>query len=278
LNLFKEFIVEKLASKPLRDKKIIVACSANKMSSLVANLQALGACALPFPVIEVRGVDDTGPLDRTLSSLHTYDWIIFTSVHGVLHFFRRYFERNISKEAANQLKFCAIGPATARALKENGIDADLIPQDYVAEGVIDALIEYCGGLPNLKGRRILIPRAKVARDILPNTLKAAGAQVDIVPCYQTMCAEIDEDTIHAIMSDCPDMIVFTSSSTVRNMVGILGEHSGRNLLQNSTVAAIGQITADSVRAYGKEVEIIPKKSTIDSLIQAIREYYTNGIQ
>ena len=246
------------------------------MSALVTGLQALGAYTLPFPVIEVRGTDETDSLDKALSSLHTYDWIIFTSVHGVQHFFQRFFEYNINNDVLNHLKHCAIGPATARALKENGIDVDLIPQNFVAEGVVEALAHYSRGLKNLEGIRILLPRAKVARDILPAALKAAGAQVDIVVCYQTVCADFDEKAISAIRTGYPDMVVFTSSSTVKNMISVLGDRTGRELLKKSTVAAIGQITADSVRSFGKEVEIIPKESTIDSLIQAIREYCIRG--
>lgn len=261
-------------SEPLRGKTILLASSASKLDSLTGGLLSSGATVLAFPVIEIRGVQDTSPLDRALSTLDTYDWILFTSVHGVQYFFRRLHARNVDTSILGGLKFCVIGPATANALRENGFEADLIPERFLAEGVVEALERHVGGLRNLSGRRILMPRARVARDVLPRALREAGAQVTIAVCYETVKAGVRRRDIRAVMEAAPDLIVFTSASTVRNTVEIFGPDQGRQLLQKSTIAAIGPVTAGAVKLFGKEVEIIPKESTIDSLIQAIKEHYS----
>jgi len=261
------------AHNPLHNKTILVACSAKKVSTLSDGLMALGAEVTPIPVIEIRDIDDKSPLDNALTSLDKYAWIIFTSAHGASYFSQRFHERKISRNALEKSKICAIGPATESILKDLGFDVDLVPDRFVAEGVVEALENYYGDLNGLAGNRILLPRAKIARDVLPDTLKAAGAYVDIVPCYQTVKAELNEETIRRLTAEIPDMIVFTSASTVKNMVEILGHTAGKNMLQKSTVAAIGPITADTVASYGKHAEIIPRESTIASLLQSIKEHY-----
>jgi len=264
---------DRAQAHPLRDRKIFVACSEKKMSALVEGLRASGATVLPFPIIEIRGIEDKRPLDQALGSLHKYAWIIFTSAHGVLYFSKRFHERALDKDLLSDTKICAIGPATAKTLRENGFRIDLIPELFIAEGVLEALGRYCGGLKTLAGRNILIPRAKEARNELPEALLKAGAHVDIVVCYQTVRAEMSQEDIAAFTAETPDMVVFTSSSTVKFTMEILGPGSGKKLLQKSTVAAIGPVTADTVESFGKHVEIVPKESTIVSLIHSIEEYY-----
>lgn len=262
---------------PLHDKTALVACSAKKMSSLADGLRALGAKVTPFPIIEIRGVEDKRPLDEALASLDKYEWVIFTSEHGVLYFSRRFRERNINANAFENIKICAIGTATANALRENGFRADLIPDFFVAEGVIEALGKYCGGLQNLAGRRILIPRARVARNELPDALASAGAHVDIVVCYETVRSELSGEDIARYTKPAPDLAVFTSSSTVKNTMEALGNAAGRELLEKTVIAAIGSITAGAVESYGKHVEIVPKESTIVALIRSIEEYFSRQL-
>jgi uroporphyrinogen III methyltransferase/synthase len=257
----------------LNGKKIIVACSAKKMSLLAGSLRELGAEVLPFPVIEIRGTEDTGPLDKALSSLSGYRWIVFTSVHAVLYFFKRIRESGTAVAIPDSLEFCAIGPATASALREHGFEPDLVPERFVAEGVVEALETRAGGRRNLKGCRILLPRAKVARDVLPKALEAAGAHVDIAVCYETIRSELSREDINRFRKTSPDLMVFTSSSTVTNSLEALGIAAGKEMLSKSAVAAIGPVTANTIRSYGKEAEILPGESTIASLVQAIAEYY-----
>ena len=260
-------------NKPLGNRSIWVACSAKKMSLLSDGLRKLGAAVTPLPVIEIRDIENKGPLDNALTSIGTYAWIIFTSAHGVTYFSKRLHELRISRNLLKESKICAIGPATESTLIELGFEVSLVPARFVAEGVVEALEDYCGGLKGLAGSRILLPRAKTARDVLPDALKEAGAHVNIVSCYETVKAELNEETIGRLTAEVPDLIVFTSSSTVKNMIEILGHNMGKNILRKATVAAIGPITADTVASYGKHVEIVPKESTIASLIQSIKKYY-----
>lgn len=257
----------------LKGRKILVACSAKKMSLLAGSLRELGAEVLPFPVIEIKDTEDTGPLDTALSSLPRYKWVVFTSVHAVLCFFKRFHGGATAAGIPNSLEFCAIGPATASALREQGVEPDLVPERFVAEGVVEALETRAGGLRNLKGCRILLPRAKVARDVLPKALEAAGAHVDIVVCYETIRSELSREDINRFRKISPDLMVFTSSSTVTNSMEVLGIAAGKEMLSKSAAAAIGPVTANTLSRYGKEAEILPEESTIASLVQAIAEYY-----
>jgi uroporphyrinogen III methyltransferase / synthase len=252
-----------------------VACSAKKMVELVAGIEAMGGNAVPFPVIETQDIADKQLLDKALNSLQEYAWIVFTSAYGVSYFMKRMKDLGIRTSAQEMPKICAIGPATARALQEFGYEAALIPQKFVAEGVIDALEKYCGGLQALEGRRILIPRAKEAREVLPEALVAAGALVDIAPCYQTVRAEPDGDVLHRLKEGKPDLAVFTSSSAINNFVDILGQEDGKRTLAESAVAVIGPVTYRTAESFGKRPEIIPKENTIASLLEAIRLYYSS---
>ena len=254
--------------KSLDGKRILVACSAKKMSALSDGLQQRGASVLPLPIIEIRGVEDRTPIRNALDHIGQYAWIIFTSAHGVVHFFDICRDRQFPPPP----RFCAVGPATAHALKEYGIQPHLVPERFVAEGIIEALGSFCGGLKKLAGCRILLPRAKVARDVLPRALESAGADVDIVVCYETVRAEIGREEIRRLRNSSPDLMVFTSSSTVVNMMETLGKAEAKDLLSRSAVAAIGPVTASTLESFGKRADIVPEESTIASLIQAIETY------
>jgi uroporphyrinogen III methyltransferase / synthase len=264
-----------LLPKPLRNRTILVACSAKKMLELVAGIEAMGGNAVSFPVIETQGIDDKRLLDKALNSLQEYAWVIFTSAYGVSYFIQRMKELGITPSAQQMPKICTIGPATARALQDFGYEPTLIPERFVAEGVVEALEEYCGGLPALAGKRILIPRAKEAREVLPEALAAVGAFVEVAPCYQTVRPEADGDILNRLKKRRPDLAVFTSSSAIKNFVDILGPEVGIRTLLESTIAVIGPITSGTAESFGKRPEIIPKENTIASLLEAIRLYYSN---
>lgn len=259
------------ANKPLRGRTILVACSASKMVELTARLEEAGGRVLPFPVIEVREMEDHGMLDRALAQLEEYAWIIFTSGHAVAFFMRRLNERKPA--AARMPKICAIGPATARAVAGFGCEVALVPERFVAEGIVEALDKYAGGLGSLAGQRILIPRALEGREVIPEALAAAGALVDVVPCYRTVRAGLDEDAAWRIRQAKIDMIVFTSSSAVRGMMDSLGREDAQKLLLGSAVAVLGPVTGKTVEDFGKRAEIIPRASTIEALAREICSYY-----
>lgn len=262
-----------LSPKPLSNLTILIACSAKKMAELVAGIQAMGGNAVPFPIIEAQEIEDKHLLDEALASLQKYAWIIFTSAYGVSFFMQRMNQLAIGTNNQNMPNICAIGPATARAVKESGYDVALIPTKFVAEGVVEALGKYHGGLQALAGHRILIPRAKDARELLPEALLEAGALVDVAPCYQTVRVEPDGAILRQLREKKPDLIIFTSSSGIRHLVDLLEEDEGRSMLMKSVVAVIGPITYNTAESFGKHAEIIPKENTIASLLEAIREYF-----
>lgn len=262
-----------LKSKPLSNLTVLIVCSAKKMSELAAGIEAMGGSALPFPVIEARDIEDKRCLDEAIVSLHKYDWIVFTSAYGVSFFMKRIKELGASAPIHGMPKICAIGPATAAAVRESGSDVALVPRQFVAEGVLEALADYGGGIRALAGKCILIPRAQEAREILPSALAEAGATVDVVPCYQTVRAEPEESTTLRLREKKPDLTIFTSSSCIRSLVDLLGETEGRKLLIQSVVAVIGPITGSTAESFGKRAEIMPEENTIASLLQAISVYY-----
>jgi uroporphyrinogen-III synthase len=241
------------------------------MPELAAGLETMGASVLPFPVIEAKPVEDSQSMDKAILSLRKYDWIIFTSVYGVEFFMQRLNECGFGNQGMP--KICAVGPATAAGLKKFGREATLLPKEYVGEGILKALIDYYGGIHHLAGLDILLPRAKVAREFLPEALSEVGAKVDVVACYQTVRSKIDPGTMEKLEEKRPDLLVFTSSSTINNLMDILGTGAGRRMLMETTVAVIGPITASTAAAFGKRADIIPRENTIVSLLEAIREYY-----
>jgi uroporphyrinogen III methyltransferase / synthase len=261
------------APKPLQGLTILVACSAKKLAELVSGLRAMGGTVLPFPVIEAKEIEDMHLLDHSLESLREYDWILFTSAYGVRFFLQRLNEYAVDMTSRTMPKLCAIGPATAAELKEFGYDASLVPERFLAEGVLDALGKYHGGIQNLAGKRILLPRALNARELLPTALAKAGAWVDVIPCYQTVRGQIDADVLLQLRKKDPDLIVFTSSSTISNLFETLGLEAGKQLLHHSTVAVLGPVTGNTAQSFGKSPEIIPKENTVASLIEAIGGYY-----
>ncbi len=260
-------------AKPLVNRTALITCSAKKMPVLVRGIREMGGTAIPFPAIEIRDIEDKAPLDSALESLHHYSWIIFTSAYAVRYFTKRLQELEIQWPASTATKICAIGPATATEARESGFKVELVPENYAAEGVVDALAKYCGGLHALEGHKILLPRALEAREILPEALLGAGALVDVIPCYRTVRAAPDNALLQRLKKAAPDLILFASSSGVRNFVEMLGEQEGKNLLAKSVVAAIGPITGSTIASFGKRAEIIPDENTIDSLLEAIRRYY-----
>jgi uroporphyrinogen III methyltransferase / synthase len=259
--------------KPLLNKTVFVACSASKKDELVSGLELLGATAIHIPVIEVVELDDKRLLDEALRSLEQYSWIIFTSTYGVNYFSQRLKTLDIKMPPQEYTKICAIGPGTAGTVCEFGYDVELIPEQFVAEGVIAALEKYLEGSGGFSDQRILIPRAKEGRELLPTALKESGAQVDVVPCYQTIQPKIEQALKDQLMQKHLDLIIFTSSSTVKNLLGIFGEEHGLKLLRESIVAVIGPITAGTVDSFGGKVNIVPKESSLSSLLEAIREFY-----
>jgi uroporphyrinogen III methyltransferase/synthase len=258
-------------SRPLFGKKILVTRSHEQASFFAELLIEKGAEPIECSTIEVLPPDDWAPLDRAIQNIKKYQWLIFTSVNGVRFFLERLKLLGHDLRILKGIKLCTIGPATAAELRRIGITPDFMPAEYIAEAIVKGL-----GPKRLKGTRILLPRAKVAREILPKELTRLGAKVDVVTVYQTVRPDNDLDRIGSLLRNGEiDVATFTSSSTVKNFVDMLGHKEVPSLLKKVAVACIGPITAKTAKVYGIQTEIMPKAYTIPALTEAIVYYFKN---
>ncbi|MFX4260632.1 uroporphyrinogen-III C-methyltransferase [Pelotomaculum propionicicum] len=255
--------------KPLFGKRILVTRSREQASVLSEALEALGAEPLEFPTISVVEPEDFGPLDLALDNLGSYQWVIFTSVNGVESFFKRLRYHRKDVRELYGAKLCAIGPKTREALENYGLIVDYVPVEFRAEEILKVLQGKVAA-----GDRVLMPRADIARKILPESLSRLGAQVDEVTAYRTVPGEGQGGRIAEMLKKGEiHGITFTSSSTVRNFVNMLGATDIKSLLGNVTVACIGPVTADTAREMGIEADLVAEEYTIEGLIKAILNYY-----
>lgn len=256
--------------KPLLGKRIVVTRAREQASDLVNLLSENGAECIELPTIKVEPPDDPAPLDRAIKNLSTYDWLVFTSVNGVSFFFDRLFSSGRDMRSLGSLKTAAIGPATEKKLLGYGIKSDIVPESYIAESIVDSFRNQ-----EIKGKKILLPRASESRAILPEELSKMGAFVDEITAYRTR-AVCDESVnlIKELKNKTIDMATFTSSSTVINFAALLPSGTIEDLMKDIAVAAIGPITADTAKNMGIKVQIIAKSFTIPGLCDAILQYYT----
>lgn len=254
--------------KPLSGLRILVGRARHQADALSSGLRKLGADVLEIPFIEIRRPRSYRPLDSALKNLHEYDWLILTSVNGVDAFWDRLRKLHVKKKDLTHLQIAAIGPATKEAIEKHGVRVDVVPNEYVAESVVARLYD------RVAGRRVLLARAKVARDVIPRELRNLGAQVDVVEVYETVIPRASRVRLRAVIKDperCPQIITFTSSSTVRNFLALLAGENARatRVLQGIRFASIGPVTSSTLREFGLPVDIEAKEYTIPQLIDAI---------
>ena len=255
--------------RPLLGKRIIVTRARQQASDLVGRLSDLGAECLEYPTIKIVPPKDPGPLQQAVKNLPTYDWIVFTSVNGVIHFFEQLFAAGNDVRALGRMQTAAIGPATAEQLRKFGLNSDIVPETYRAESVVDAFKEK-----NLKAKKILLPRAGEARPILPVELAKMGAEVDEIPAYETLIATENADDLNMQLEEKRvDLVTFTSSSTVKNFKSLLPADRFKKLMQGVTMASIGPITTETAKELGFDVHISADSFTIPGLVEAILQYY-----
>jgi len=248
---------------PLFGQKIVVTRAPNQASEFSERLRGLGADAIELPVISIQPPEDPAPLDQAIGNLASYDWLIFTSVNGV-RFFTERLDHSAHDLRSLKARICAIGPATRRAVEDLHLKVDLMPEEYVAESLLKA---FAG--EKIAGQRILLPRAAVARDLIPKELTKLGAQVDVVEAYRNMTPEDAVSRAREIFaaSKKPDWVTFTSSSTVNNLLAA----AGREALEGVRIASIGPVTSETARAQGLKVDVEAKQYTLDGLIRALLE-------
>ena len=247
---------------PLQGKRILVTRAQAQAHDLEARLRTLGAVPLPFPTIHITPPKDGyATLDAALHELATFDWVVFTSVNGVDHVWRRLAVLGLDDHIFTRLQLAAIGPATAAELAARNLQSAVVPKRFVAEALLDVL-------PNPAGKRFLLPRAALARDMLRTGLQHAGAQVVEVPAYDTILPEPSSETLAELEAGV-DVLTFTASSTVRNFVAQLGQVRARSLADRAQVAVIGPVTAETARALGLHVDVVASEYTIGGLVAAL---------
>ncbi|HWP46289.1 MAG TPA: uroporphyrinogen-III synthase [Candidatus Limnocylindrales bacterium] len=255
-------------SSPLLGKRILVTRAQEQAGMLVKLLEEQGAKPLEFPVIEIVPPASWEKLDQAISRLEDYTWLIFTSVNGVKYFLQRLTFNGKDLRNLKDIRICTIGPGTAAALEKLGIQVHWIPDEYRAEAIVAGLGK------ELIGRRVLLPRAEIARDLLPEQLKKLGVEIEVVTAYRTIQAPYSADQIRALLqAQEVDMITFTSSSTVRNFLNLFEEGERIGLLGRTLLACIGPITAETVRKFGLSPHIVASEYTIPGLVRAIVEFY-----
>lgn len=254
-------------NKPLFGKTIVVTRARAQASALTKQLEAAGAQVIEAPAIKIMPASDYAPLDKAIDNISTYKWLVLTSANGVDAFFDRLANAGLDSRNLAAVKIAAIGSETAKALKKYGITANLVPSAFKAEELAEALSSEIA-----VGDKILLARAKVAREVLPESLRALGASVDVVTAYETVTAlNNKEELLSALQNGQVDMVTFTSSSTVTNLLEALDNN--KDLLKNVTIAAIGPITADTCRKHNLEPAVEAAEFTISGLTEAIQSYY-----
>lgn len=258
--------------KPLAGKRIVVTRARAQAADFIRRLEEIGASVIEFPTIEVQPPENFARFDEAIGKISSYDWLIVTSVNGVEPLIARLRAQGKSVLALSHLKVGAIGPQTAKKLEAAGIKVDFVPSRYQAEGILDLLSPEM-----MHGQRVLIPRAAKARDVLPETLRAWGASVDMVDAYQTVLPAGDElaDLRRLLRQGEVNLITFTSSSTVSHFARLFDDANLSTIVGEARIACIGPITARTVEELGGHVEIVANEFTIAGLIAAIVAYYSD---
>ncbi len=264
---------------PLAGIRVLVGRARHQASALSAGLKAVGADVIEIPFIEIRKLRSYRPLDAALKRIAEYHWLILTSVNGVEALSARMKRWKIKRSQFAHLQIAAIGPATKSEIERLGLKVALVPEQYIAESVVASL------RGKVEGKRVLLARARVARDVIPRELRKMGARVDVVEAYETLVPASSKRRLRAVMKNSkrrPDVVTFTSSSTVRNFVALLGGRGPHSTslragpphanLEGIQLASIGPITSATLCELGFPVHIEATEYTIPGLITAIASY------
>jgi uroporphyrinogen-III synthase len=245
--------------------RVLVGRASHQASTLSAGLKALGADVIEVPFIEIRPPRSYRPFDSGLNRVSEYDWLVLTSVNGVRALTARMKQLQLSLEHLAHLKIAAIGPATRSAVEQLGLKVAVVPAQYIAESVVESLHG------KVDDQRVLLARARVARDVIPRELRKMGAKVDVLEAYETIVPLSSKERLRLVIKDPklrPHVVTFTSSSTVRNFVALLGSRR-RSSLDNVQFASIGPVTSATLREFRLPVYVEAREYTIPGLIKAI---------
>ncbi len=248
--------------RPLFGKRVVVTRPRSQAGAQLQALRDLGAHAIAFPTIRIEPIEASPEIDAMVAAVHTYDLIVLTSVNGVHCFFDRLQDKGRDARSLHGATIVAIGPKTAAACRARSVRPDVVPTDFVAEGVLEALAGR-----DLAGARILIPRAREAREVLPEAFVGAGATVDVVPVYDTLPEDHSPEEIVRVLD--ADYVTFTSGSTVTNFVEVMRRSGHGDALPKVKAASIGPVTSAAVREAGLHFVLEAEESTVDGLMEAL---------
>jgi uroporphyrinogen-III synthase len=253
------------AEEPLSGWRILTTRASGQSGGLAQPLRVMGAEVVEIPTIEIKPPTSYKALDAALKNVGKYDWLILTSVNGVDALFERLKKLRIPAGNLMHLQIAAIGPATQREIEKQGLQVAVTPERYVAESVVEALQD------RMEGKRVLLVRAKVARDVLPNELKKAGAKVDVAEAYETHVPKGAKEKLNRLFcndSSRPDIVTFTSSSTATNFLALL-EKDHYHGLREIWLASIGPVTSETLKQAGFKANIEAVEYTMEGLALAI---------
>jgi uroporphyrinogen III methyltransferase/synthase len=261
-----------MADQPLAGKRIVVTRARTQAGSLAQRIEALGGVVIELPTIEIEPPANFTAFDAELTRIESYHWLIFTSVNSIDPFLARLNHVGKSVMDLKKLKTAAVGAATAARLAAVGISLALVPTRYQAEGLLESF-----DAASMRGKRVLIPQAAQARDILPETLRRWGAEVEVIAAYRTVAPDYDNSVVkERLLRGEIDIVTFTSSSTASHFCQLFGGAALSSIVGNAAIACIGPITAKTVEELGGKVAILARQSTIDGLIEALVEYCTGA--
>ena len=259
------------ATLPLKGRRVLITRARKQADGLTNLLREQGAEVVQVPAIEIRPPASFEALDEALKKIIDYDWLILTSVNGVDALFERLAALGLDESSLQHLKIAAIGPITEQAIADRGLVVDVVPDRYIAEEVVRVL------WPHVRKQRVLLVRAKIARDVIPSQLATAGAKVDVVEAYETVIPEKSKQQLQQVFADekrKPEIITFTSSSTVRNFLSLILGTDIPGKLPGIKFASIGPITSETLREYALPVHIEAEDYTMEGLVEAISKSAT----
>jgi len=260
-------------ARPLFGKRVLVTRPREQAAELVQLLESAGAEPVEAPMIRIEPPEDYGQLDQACARIGEFDWVVFGSTNAVDALVERLLEGPQDLRALKGVKLCVVGPATAERLARYGLKVDLTPTEYRAEAVAHAILES----GDVRGLKVLLPRADIGREILAEELRKQGAIVSEVVAYRTVVAEPERegepDIFRMLLERRIDVVTFTSPSAVRNFVRVLGPEPAADLLRTIEVASIGPVTAEAASQCNIQTTILPSSYTVRALVDAIVDHF-----
>ncbi|HLI29539.1 MAG TPA: uroporphyrinogen-III synthase, partial [Terriglobia bacterium] len=256
---------------PLFGKRILVTRPREQAASLHEALAERGAQPVELPTLEIRDPESWQPLDDAIRRLNQFDFLLVTSVNGVRKFLARLRKAGLDVRELKGIAIGAIGPATAKEFAAGGVQVDFVPHEYRAEGLLEALEGR-----ELKGKAFLIPRARVARDLVPKILAERGARVEVIEAYYAAPPDYKPEEIEALLTPLPEVLTFTSSSTALNFSKLPLREETRAMLAKAIVASIGPVTSATLRELGMKVDVEAHEFTTLGLVHALEDYFRRG--